>query len=216
MIPSETIASLQAVLFACGGPVEQERLRELLNLSSAELEEAAEALRSMLDGPNSGIQLISVERAYQLCTKSFVSETVKKALEMRKTPPLSKASLEVLAIVAYNQPVTRSFIETVRGIDSSSIVASLCDKGLLTERGFLDAPGRPVLFGTTDAFLRCFGLESIKDLPEADLSDLPEQLTIADGADSVPVAQEEPPSGQPEAEPPKSEETEGTDSGESS
>ena len=215
MIPSETIASLQAALFACGGPVEQERLRELLNLSSAELEEAAEELRSILDGPKSGIQLISVERAYQLCTKSFVSETVKKALEMRKTPPLSKASLEVLAIVAYNQPVTRSFIETVRGIDSSSIVASLCDKGLLTERGFLDAPGRPVLFGTTDAFLRCFGLESIKDLPEADLSDLPEQLTIADGADSVPVAQDAPAPGQPETEAPESEGTEGTGSGES-
>ena len=188
MVPSETIAALQAVLFACGGPVEQERLRELLNIGSAELTEAAEELRTLLEGPKSGIQLIHMENAYQLCTKSFVSETVKKALEMRKTPPLSKASLEVLAIVAYNQPVTRSFIETVRGVDSSSIVASLCDKGLLAERGFLDAPGRPVLFGTTDTFLRCFGLESIKDLPEADLSELPEQLTITGSTESVPVA----------------------------
>ncbi|MBP5230296.1 MAG: SMC-Scp complex subunit ScpB [Clostridia bacterium] len=185
MIPSDTIASLQAVLFACGGPVEQERLRELLNISSAELDEAAEELRSMLENPRCGIQLITVENAYQLCTKSFIAETVKKALELRKTPPLSKASLEVLAIVAYNQPVTRSFIETVRGVDSSSIVSSLCDKGLLTERGFLDAPGRPVLFGTTDAFLRCFGLESIKDLPEADLSELPEQLTISESTEDL-------------------------------
>ncbi len=192
MVPSETIASLQAVLFACGGPVEQERLRELLNIGSAELAEAAEALRVQLEKPQSGIQLIQVENAYQLCTKSFVSETVKKALEMRKTPPLSKASLEVLAIVAYNQPVTRSFIETVRGVDSSSIVSSLCDKGLLAERGFLDAPGRPILFGTTDTFLRCFGLESIKDLPEADLSELPEQLTITGSTEAVPVSNEEP------------------------
>lgn len=190
MVPSETIASLQAVLFACGGPVEQERLRELLNIGSAELAEAAEALRVQLEKPQSGIQLIQVENAYQLCTKSFVSETVKKALEMRKTPPLSKASLEVLAIVAYNQPVTRSFIETVRGVDSSSIVSSLCDKGLLAERGFLDAPGRPILFGTTDTFLRCFGLESIKDLPEADLSELPEQLTITGSTEAVPVSNE--------------------------
>jgi len=96
---------------------------------------------------------------------------VKKALELRKVPPLSKAALEVLAIVAYNQPVTRSFIEMVRGVDSSYIVASLADKGLIAESGTLDAPGRPTLFVTTDNFLRCFGLESLKDLPDT----LPEQ-----------------------------------------
>ena len=84
MIPSETIASLQAVLFACGGPVDQERLRELLGIDSEQLKEAAEELRSMLESSKSGIQLITVERAYQLCTKSFVSETVKKALEKDK------------------------------------------------------------------------------------------------------------------------------------
>lgn len=175
-IPNETIASLEAVLFACGGPVEGERLRELLGLSPEELTAAAEALEKALADNDRGIMLIRVESAYQLCTKPFVSETVKKALELRKAPPLSKAALEVLAIVAYHQPVTRSFIEMVRGVDSSSIVSSLCDKGLIAERGFMDAPGRPVLFGTTDAFLRCFGLDSIKDLPEA--SSMPEQLTL--------------------------------------
>ena len=175
-IPNETIASLEAVLFACGGPVEAERLRELLALSPEELEEAANTLQETLEDSSRGISLIRVESAYQLCTKPFVAETVKKALELRKAPPLSKAALEVLAIVAYHQPVTRSFIEMVRGIDSSSIVTSLCDKGLIAERGFLDAPGRPLLFGTTDTFLRCFGLESIRDLPEA--SPVPEQLTL--------------------------------------
>lgn len=174
--PKETIASLEAVLFACGGPVECERLRELLSLTAEELDDAAEALRSALEEADRGIMLIKVETAYQLCTKPFVAETVKKALELRKTPPLSKAALEVLAIVAYHQPVTRTFIEMVRGVDSSSIVSNLCDKGLISERGYLDAPGRPVLFGTTDAFLRCFGLDSIRDLPEA--SPVPEQLTI--------------------------------------
>ncbi len=175
-IPNETIASLEAVLFACGGPVEGERLRELLGLSPEELTAAAEELEKQLADNDRGIMLIHVESAYQLCTKPFVAETVKKALELRKAPPLSKAALEVLAIVAYHQPVTRSFIEMVRGIDSSSIVTSLCDKGLIAERGYLDAPGRPTLFGTTDAFLRCFGLDSIKDLPEA--SPVPEQMTI--------------------------------------
>lgn len=179
-IPNETIASLEAVLFACGGPVEVQRLQELLALSPEELEEAANALQAELEDVNRGITLIKVESAYQLCTKPFVAETVKKALELRKAPPLSKAALEVLAIVAYHQPVTRSFIEMVRGIDSSSIVSSLCDKGLIAERGFLDAPGRPLLFGTTEAFLRCFGLESIRDLPEA--SPVPEQLTLPEEA----------------------------------
>ena len=179
-IPNETIASLEAVLFACGGPVEVQRLQELLALSPEELEEAANALQAELEDVNRGITLIKVESAYQLCTKPFVAETVKKALELRKAPPLSKAALEVLAIVAYHQPVTRSFIEMVRGIDSSSIVSSLCDKGLISERGFLDAPGRPLLFGTTEAFLRCFGLESIRDLPEA--SPVPEQLTLPEEA----------------------------------
>ena len=124
------------------------------------------------------IQLITVESAYQLCTKAYVAEYVKKALELRKAPPLSKASLEVLAIIAYNQPVTRSFIEMVRGVDSDSIVSSLVDKGLVAERGTLDAPGRPVLFGTTDAFLRCFGLESIDDLPKTELQMSGEQVAI--------------------------------------
>lgn len=171
-IPKEITASLEAVLFACGGPVETERLRELLGLDRDELEEAARTLQAELEDAQRGIQLIRVENAYQLCTKPFVAETVKAALELRKSPPLSKAALEVLAVVAYHQPVTRSFIELVRGVDSASIVSSLCDKGLLTERGTLDAPGRPTLFGTTDAFLRCFGLDSLQQLPDLPLADL--------------------------------------------
>ena len=195
MVSTETIAALHAVLFACGAPVEAERLRELLGVNTEELTEAVAKLKDLCETPESGVQLIAVESAYQLCTKPFVAETVKRALELRKTPPLSKASLEVLAIVAYNQPVTRSFIEMVRGVDSTSIVASLCDKGLLSERGYLDAPGHPLLFGTTDAFLRCFGLESIKDLPTADLSVLSEQLKMeqTDGeADETGEPQEQP------------------------
>lgn len=170
MIRSEITAALQAVLFACGSPVEFDRLCDVLGITPDELHEAAELLKGDLEEPQSGISLIKVENAYQLCTKPIYSGPVKKALQLRKVPPLSKASLEVLAIVAYNQPVTRSFIEQVRGVDSSYIVASLIDKGLIAERGTLDAPGRPTLFGTTDGFLRCFGLESISDLPMIDLA----------------------------------------------
>ncbi len=166
----ETPAALEAVLFACGSPVSFDKLCDILETDRESLAQAAQVLKEKYrDDCLSGITLITVEDAYQLCTKSFVSTCVKKALELRKSPPLSKASLEVLAIIAYNQPVTRSFIEMVRGVDSSFIVSSLCDKGLIAEKGILDAPGRPVLFGTTDAFLRCFGLESISELPTTDL-----------------------------------------------
>ncbi|MBQ3230585.1 MAG: SMC-Scp complex subunit ScpB [Clostridia bacterium] len=178
-INSETPAALEAILFACGAPVPFERLCEILGVNSEGLREAAAILKNKYsDDRENGIQLITVEGAYQLCTKAYVAEYVKKALELRKAPPLSKAALEVLAIIAYNQPVTRSFIEMVRGVDSSAIVASLTDKGLVCEKGTLDAPGRPVLFGTTDAFLRCFGLESIEDLPKTELQIAGEQVAL--------------------------------------
>lgn len=178
-INNETPAALEAILFACGSPVQFDRLCEILSVTPEGLREAAKILKDKYsDDRESGIQLITVESAYQLCTKAYVAEYVKKALELRKAPPLSKASLEVLAIIAYNQPVTRSFIEMVRGVDSASIVASLVDKGLVAERGTLDAPGRPTLFGTTDAFLRCFGLESIEDLPKNELAMAGEQIAL--------------------------------------
>ena len=178
-INKETPAALEAVLFACGSPVTFDRLCEILEVDPDGLREAAAVLKEKYsDDRTSGITLITVEDAYQLCTKAFVADYVKKGLEMRKTPSLSRAALEVLAIVAYNQPVTRSFIEMVRGVDSSSIVSSLVEKGLIAERGTLDAPGRPILFGTTDAFLRCFGLERIEDLPKTDLALTSEQLSL--------------------------------------
>ena len=166
-VKKETLAATEAILFACGSPVERDKLTEILNITNEELNEVCECLQHRYEEEGSGITLITLEDSYQLCTKPFVSEQVKKALELRKAPPLSKAALEVLAIIAYNQPVTRSFIEMVRGVDSSYIVSGLADKGLIAECGTLDAPGRPVLFSTTDSFLRCFGLESLKDLPQA-------------------------------------------------
>ena len=163
---SEISSALEAVLFACGSPVQRERLTELFDITGEELTAAAEHLRERLNSAESGIQLIFLDGSYQLCTKSCMADMVRKALEMKKTPPLSKAALEVLAIVAYNQPVTRSFIDTVRGVDSSFVVGGLMDKGLVCEKGVLDAPGRPTLLGTGENFLRCFGLESLAELPD--------------------------------------------------
>lgn len=168
---------IEAMLFAVGAPITVERLCELTGAEETEVRDAAARIESRLAAEESGIQLIHIEDGYQLCTKPDTGDAVKKALELKKAPPLSKATLEVLAIIAYNQPVTRSFVEQVRGIDSSYIVAGLVDKGLICERGQLDAPGRPVLFGTTDAFLRCFGLSSLDELPAAELPN-PEQMTL--------------------------------------
>lgn len=182
--------ALEAVLFASGSPVSVEKLCEIFGAEADEINDSARRLGEKLADGMSGIELVVVDGAYQLCTKPCYADFVKKALELRKTPPLSRAALEVLAIVSYNQPVTKSFIETVRGIDSDSIVNTLCDKGLLKESGHLDAPGRPVLFSTTDAFLRCFGLETLDQLPQIDVE---KQLTLDDEEeiDAVPAPAEE-------------------------
>lgn len=180
MIFDHNESCLEAVLFACGSPIERDRLCSLLGLVPDELEPVIESLRRKLDELGGGIELITLDGSVQLCTRAVHAAAVKSALEQRKAPPLSKAALEVLAIIAYNGPVTRSFVEQVRGVDSSYIIAGLADKGLIRELGTLDAPGRPTLFGTTENFLRCFGLESLGDLPQNSLeeSGAEEQLKI--------------------------------------
>ena len=167
MNPIELDAAVEAVVFACGSPVSADRLCETLGVGRTELRESAARLTAQYEDASRGISLIELDGCYQFCTKAYLAAYVKRALELRKTPPLSKASLEVLAIVAYNQPVTRSFVEAVRGVDSSYIVTSLLDKGLIAEGGQLDAPGRPTLFVTTDGFR----LQSLAELPEVGLED---------------------------------------------
>ena len=102
---------------------------------------------------------------WQMATRPYYGEMVKRILDTRRNAPLSPAALEVLSVIAYNQPVSRSFIEQVRGVDSSSIVAKLLEKGLIEEAGRLDLPGKPIAFQVTDSFLRVFGLGSLADLP---------------------------------------------------
>ena len=114
--------------------------------------------------------MLRLGSAYQLCSRREYADCVRAVLDKKREVSLSPAALEVLAITAYNQPVTRAFLEQVRGVDSSGVVASLLEKGLLEERGRLDVPGRPMQFGTTVQFLRCFGLSSLDDLPPVDES----------------------------------------------
>ena len=158
---------IEAVLFAAGYPVPYERLAELCEADETLVREAVSDLSDKYKAGEFGIQIVSFDDVCQMCTKEAYESYVRDALGLKQGGKLSNSSLEVLAIVAYHQPVTRSQIEKIRGVDSSYAVSSLTMKKLIEEKGRLDVPGRPVLFGTTADFLRCFGLTSLDDLPDA-------------------------------------------------
>ena len=159
----------EAILFACGSAVTNERLAASIGVSAKDIPPALHALKEEYDARTGAVEVVLYADGAQLVTKSEYGELVRTALELRKNQPLSRAALEVLAVVAYNQPVTRAFIDKVRGVESPSVTSSLAEKGLIEEVGRLDAPGHPILYGTTAAFLRTFGLSSIEEL-----GDLPE------------------------------------------
>ena len=167
---------VEAVLFAGGEPVEASRLCEITGLVKQELEQVISALEDRYKDPGSGIELLRLNDSYQLATKQEFAAYIKSALEIKKNSQLSPAALETLTIIAYNQPVTKGFVENVRGVDSSGVVNSLVEKDLLAEAGRLDLPGRPIAYKTTDNFLRAFKLSSLKDLPP--LPEPSEQVTI--------------------------------------
>lgn len=160
------ISSIEAMLFAAGDPVEVTKLADILEIDVETAEKMLGYLSAQYDERNSGIMLIRIENKYQLCTREEYNEEVRKLMEIKKNAPLSNAAFEVLAIIAYNKSVTRSFVEQVRGVDCSGPISSLVQKGLIEEKGRLDLPGRPLVYGTTDRFLRCFSLNSLDDLPE--------------------------------------------------
>ena len=158
-------AALEAMLFAYAEPVCAERLAEVLEIETPVVERLLLSMRDDLAETDRGLVLLQLEDRWQLSTKTEYGDYIKKALDTRRNTPLSPAALEVLAIIAYNQPVSRSFIEQVRGVDSSSTVQTLVQKNLIEEAGRLDLPGRPVSFKTTDVFLRTFGIASLSELP---------------------------------------------------
>ena len=166
MNDTQRIGALEAMLFAHAEPVEMQRLADALRLSAAETEKLLERLQKRYDEQESGFALLRFgPDRWQMTTRPYYGEVVKRILDTRRNAPLSPAALEVLAVIAYNQPVSRSFIEQVRGVDSSSTVTKLLEKGLIEEAGRLDLPGKPVAFQGTDTFLRVFGLGSLQDLP---------------------------------------------------
>lgn len=158
---NEIRPALEAILFAAGDSVETERIAKVLGAEPWDVRQAAEQLAREYEENGRGFRLARMENRLQLVTAGEYSDVVSRTLEKRAQPKLSPTALEVLAIVAYYQPVTRSYIEQLRGADSSYTVALLSERGLIAPCGRLEAPGRPVLFGTTDQFLRVVGISSI-------------------------------------------------------
>ena len=155
----------EAILFAGGEPVSLDRIAQVLGVRTPVIDSIVSALQEKYNTPASGIQLMRLGASAQFCTNPAYVEPVREVLDLKRGTPLSQAAMEVLAVVAYNQPVTKAFVEQVRGVDCSGVLSSLMQKDLLEERGRLELPGRPLLYGTTETFLRCFQLSSIEDLP---------------------------------------------------
>ena len=158
-------STLEAVLFAAGDAVSIDRLCEVLELPRETVLEAAHELSSRYDFEQRGLMLRRIADKLQLCSRPMYAEAVRRVTETRKNASLSPAALEVLTIIAYRQPVTRAFIDQLRGVDSGGTLSSLAEKQMIEEAGRLEVPGRPILYRTTEHFLQAFALESLDDLP---------------------------------------------------
>ncbi len=158
-------STLEAVLFAAGDAVSIDRLCEALELPRETVLEAAHELSSRYDFEQRGLMLRRIADKLQLCSRPMYAEAVRRVTETRKNASLSPAALEVLTIIAYRQPVTRAFIDQLRGVDSGGTLSSLAEKQMIEEAGRLEVPGRPILYRTTEHFLQAFALESLDDLP---------------------------------------------------
>jgi len=177
---SEMEQITEAVLFAAGHPLSYEKLGELFSIDAKTAKEFVSSFACRYNAPenNRGIILIALEDCCQLCTGEQHIGYIREALGIRRGGNLSNSSIETLSIIAYNQPVTRAYVDTVRGVDSSYAIGSLLDKGLIEAKGRVDAPGRPVLYGTTAAFLRSFGLSSLSELPDVGGPFLPNAVNM--------------------------------------
>ena len=177
--------AIEAILYAAGYPVKYTKIAEVLGLDEKNTKAIIEHMSEEYNGAKSkkGLNLLMFEETCQFCTKEQYAPYIREALGIKRGGNLSASSMEVLAVVAYNQPVTRSFVDQVRGVDSSYAVNSLIDKNLIEACGRLDAPGRPMLYVTTEKFLRVFGINSLSELPATEIMLPPKEETpvIIDG-----------------------------------
>ena len=181
MDQDELQRALMAILFAAGEPVAAERMALTLQVDPGDIHAAAKTLMDRLSFERSGVRIVRLDEAYQMCSAPEYAELVTKTLETRKPPKLSPSQLETLTVIAYYQPTTKAYIEQIRGVDSAYSVSALLTKKLIREAGRLNVPGRPILYETTPDFLRVFGLQSLDELPEIERVEIgagKEQLTI--------------------------------------
>ena len=162
-------SAVEAMLFASGEPLSLKDLSHNLEIQAKALEEILKEMINDYEDENRGIKLIAINDGYQLVTKAENSDFIQKLLKKNRRQSLSQASIESLAIIAYKQPITRRDIDEIRGVKSESAIQKLVEKNLIKDIGRLEVPGRPILYGTTDEFLRQFGLETLKELPSLDL-----------------------------------------------
>ena len=181
----ELSPALEAVLFASGEPVPVARLSLVFGVPEEDILVTADKLGEYYEKNGRGIRLLRLGGSLQLCSAPEHAKLIARVIEHRAAPKLSPSALEALAVIAYFQPVTRAYVEQVRGVDSSYTVSSLAEKGLIEPAGRLDAPGRPTLYRTTEAFLRFMGISSLEELPT-----LPD-MSEADGLEKLQNAVEE-------------------------
>lgn len=178
-------AAVEAILFACAEPISAQQIAQAVGVDVFEIQQTLITLKAEYSRQGRGICLLQLEDRWQMAARTEYLSMIQSVMATRKNTPLSPAALEVLAIIAYNQPVSRAFVEQVRGVDSSSTIQKLMQRGLVEEAGRLDLPGRPLSFRTTDVFLRTFGLSGLEELPplhehkaeiQAEIS--PEQVSL--------------------------------------
>lgn len=172
---------LEAVLFASGEPLDIEKAAEVLLVDKESIINCLADMTEKYASPEHGIELLNLAGKYQFATKEDYAVPIRSILSIKKNSPLSSAAFEVLAVIAYNQPVTKAFVEQVRGVDCSGVISTLCQRNLIEEHGRLDLPGRPLLYCTTDNFLRCFEISSLDELPELPTKTQPIAESDSDG-----------------------------------
>ena len=165
-------AVIEAVLFASGEPVSINQLASVCGTDRKNVITLINSLNSRYEDTGSALFIKKLENSCQLCTRKEFAPEIRTALDINRNKPLSDSAMEVLAVIAYNQPVSKGFVEKVRGVNSSYLINSLVEKGLVEEAGRLDVVGKPTAYRTTDLFLKCFGLDSIANLPPVDRSQI--------------------------------------------
>ncbi len=157
--------AVEAVIFASGTPVELSKIAQGLKIGMLQAMTICDGLVEEYAKAERGIRIVRLNESYQMCTVEKYADNIRDVMDIKRNTPLSQAAAEVLAVIAYNQPVTKAFVEQVRGVDCSGVVSNLIARQLIEEKGRLELPGRPLVYGTTEHFLRCFNISSTEELP---------------------------------------------------